>query len=469
MEINRYCLNDFDICEEHNCDYFKVKSKKDSQFYYIKKYSNRKLDEEKIETLKNRMFVLSKISNLQFFGLFEEDKGKEKDIYLIFEFFDGKLVCNRNDFQNYEIWAIAEKLLEIFEKLSEKGVIFQSNNNNIDVFEINLNSLKINAFDLINNNLNNKKENNKILIKNGNNEILFNIGIILEKIIKENKIYKGFINDLKNSKIDILTAKTQFKLFLRYSLYFDNIKNEIINYKEMLYTGSLIDGKPNGIGVLVNENGLVYQGEFKEGEIVGNGKMYIYQCNKNIGNIKDSIKNKNLEKIFEGTFINGVKEGKFKEYNKNHLKIFEGEFKNDIKNGRGIEYSNGNKIYEGEFKDDLKDGKGVEYKNGNKMYEGDFKEGKKNGIGIFYNNQSNKIYEGNFENNYFNGKGTLFYNDGKIQYQGTFKNGIFWEEGFYYNISGEKTKIINGLPFTNKQNIDNFKIYYSSGKILLFL
>ena len=95
MEINRYCLNDFDICEEHNCDYFKVKSKKDSQFYYIKKYSNRKLDEEKIETLKNRMFVLSKISNLQFFGLFEEDKGKEKDIYLIFEFFDGKLVCNR--------------------------------------------------------------------------------------------------------------------------------------------------------------------------------------------------------------------------------------------------------------------------------------------------------------------------------------------------------------------------------------
>ena len=103
------------------------------------------------------------------------------------------------------------------------------------------------------------------------------------------------------------------------------------------------------------------------------------------------------------------------------------------------------------------------------MYEGDFKEGKKNGIGIFYNNQSNKIYEGNFENNYFNGKGTLFYNDGKIQYQGTFKNGIFWEEGFYYNISGEKTKIINGLPFTNKQNIDNFKIYYSSGKILLFL
>ena len=84
---------------------------------------------------------------------------------------------------------------------------------------------------------------------------------------------------------------------------------------------------------------------------------------------------------------------------------------------------------------------------------------------FFYNNQSSKIYEGNFENNYFNGKGTLFYNDGRIQYEGIIKNGFFWEEGFYYDISGEKTKFINGFPSKNKKYIDNFKIYYYSGKI----
>ena len=53
---------------------------------------------------------------------------------------------------------------------------------------------------------------------------------------------------MKNNKIDILTAKTQFKHFLKYSLYFDDINNEIINYKGMLYLGSLKEGKPNGIG-----------------------------------------------------------------------------------------------------------------------------------------------------------------------------------------------------------------------------
>ena len=438
MEVINYCLNDFEICEEHYNDFFKAKNKKDSQLYYIKKYNNKILSMEKIESLKNKMFELSKISNLKFYGLFEEDKGEEKAIYLLFEFFNGKLVCNNNYFQNYEIWAIAEKLLEIFEKLSKEGIRF-NRDKLIDVFEISINELKINIFDIINNDVNNENE---------DNEILFNIGVILEKIIKEN-FFKGFINDLKNNKIDILTAKTQFKQFLKYSLYFDNINNdnEIINYKEMLYLGSLKDGKPNGIGILSNECGLIYQGEFREGEINGKGKMFIYNKNNNISqnkkiNTYQSKNNiKNLIKIFEGIFTNGVKNGKFNVYNEKNSKIFEGEFVDDLKNGKGIEFNNGKIIFEGEYKDDLKNGKGIEYKNGY------------------------KVYEGNFENNYFNGNGTLFYNDGKIQYQGIIKNGFFWEDGFYYDINGEKTKFINGFPSKNKKYIENFKIYYSSGKI----
>ena len=176
MEVINYCLNDFEICEEHYNDFFKAKNKKDSQLYYIKKYNNKILSMEKIESLKNKMFELSKISNLKFYGLFEEDKGEEKALYLLFEFFNGKLVCNNNYFQNYEIWAIAEKLLEIFEKLSKEGIRF-NRDKLIDVFEISINELKINIFDIINNDVNNE---------NKDNEILFNIGVILEKIIKEN-------------------------------------------------------------------------------------------------------------------------------------------------------------------------------------------------------------------------------------------------------------------------------------------
>jgi hypothetical protein len=176
MEEINYCLNDFEICEEHYNDFFKAKNKKDSQFYYIKKYNNKILPIEKIESLTNKMSELSKVSNLKFYGLFEEDKKEGKDIYLLFEFFNGKLVCNNNDFQNYEIWAIAEKLLEIFEKLSKEGIKFHKDNL-IDVFEISINELKINIFDIINNDANNENE---------DNEILFNIGVILEEVIKEN-------------------------------------------------------------------------------------------------------------------------------------------------------------------------------------------------------------------------------------------------------------------------------------------
>ena len=471
MEVINYCLNDFDICEKHYNNFFKAKNKNDSQFYYIKKYNNQKLEKEKFESLKKKMFELSIISNFKFFGLFEEVKGEEKDIYLIFEFFDGKLVCNNNDFQYYEIWAIADKLLEIFEKLSKEGIKFHKNNS-IDVFEINLNELKINIFDLINSNIDDKNE---------NNEILYNIGVILEKIMNKNCFFKGFINDLKNNKIDILAAKTQFKQFLRYSLYFDNTNDEIINFKGMIYSGSLKEGKPNGIGFLVNEYGLFYQGEFKEGEIDGKGKIFIYnrkdesknkkekankefsKQSKTINNLNDLINEINLIKILEGTFTKGIKNGKFIEYNKNNSKIFEGEFKDDKKNGLGIEFRNGNIIFEGEFKDDIKNGKGIEYINTKKIFEGEFKEGKRNGKGILYNSQSIKIYEGNFENNYFNGNGALYYDDGKILYQGKFKNGIFWENGFYYDILGEKVKITNGLPDKH------FKIYNNSGKLHYYL
>ena len=48
----------------------------------------------------------------------------------------------------------------------------------------------------------------------------------------------------------------------------------------MLYLGSLKDGKQNGIGILSNEYGLIYQGEFREGEINGKGKMFIYNKKK---------------------------------------------------------------------------------------------------------------------------------------------------------------------------------------------
>ena len=49
--MKNYCYNDFDFLEEHYQDYFKVKNKNDSNLYYIKKYTNKNLDIEKIEQI----------------------------------------------------------------------------------------------------------------------------------------------------------------------------------------------------------------------------------------------------------------------------------------------------------------------------------------------------------------------------------------------------------------------------------
>ena len=489
--MQNFGLEDFDCLEEHYKDYFKAKNKKDSNFYYIKKYNNVNFDSEKIEKIQKALLDMSDITKLKFNGLFIQETKKGKDLYLIFEFFDGKLLCKENEFQNYEAWIIAKKLLEIFEKLSEKGIKFPKNQDAIDVFEVNLEEIKINIFEFI---CFDFQENSEANDKGG---MLFNIGLILEQIQENNNenhhIIKGLIRDLKSDKIDIPLSKTLFNIFLKYSLYYGDTNNEIIFGKGMIYSGQLKDNKPEGTGILLNEYGIIYKGEFKEGKISGKGKSFIY--NKNIGsknkvkilaepdkkcfsynlfggynhpyykNNTSSNKNTNLLKIFEGTFINLEKNGKYIEYDKNNSKIFEGEFKNDMRNGQGIEYNHGSKKFEGEYKNNIREGKGIEYNNGSKIFEGEFKNNKKNGNGILYINGEIKRYEGEFENDVFHGKGKLFYDNGKIHYFGNFNNGFFSGEGYYFDISGEKTKVLNGLPLINGKFPKGFRIYYNSGKI----
>ena len=487
--MKNYCLNDFVVCEEHYQNFKKVQNKNDSKFYYLKKYPNKNLDEKKQEIIQKLLIDLADITKMELKGLFTEETKEGKDLYLLFEFFNGKLVCTGNNFRNHETWIIAKNLLETFEKLSEKGIKFSKNENSvIDVFEIDLNEIKVNVFDLISDDI--KEENEE---KNG---ILFNIELILDKIRGndndnyKNYIIKGIKNDLKNNRLDVTTSKKLFDLFFKYSLYFDNKNPEIINYNNGIYCGSLKDNKPDGEGVLVKECDIIYRGKFKEGTINGEGKSFIYDKND---------KGKKLLKLFEGTFIGEIKNGKYIEYNSynsydSKYKIYEGEYKNDKREGKGIEYNEGKIFYEGEYKDGKREGKGIEYNNGYKFYEGEYKDGKregkgieykydcdklkklyegyfkngqKNGYGIFYASDGTKRYEGNFVNNFFHGDGKLFYDNGRIQYNGKFNNGFLVEEGFYYDYAnyGQKINVFNGLPLINNEFPKVFNIYYNEGQI----
>ncbi len=94
--------------------------------------------------------------------------------------------------------------------------------------------------------------------------------------------------------------------------------------------------------------------------------------------------------IFEGEFLDGILNGKVKEYYKGKLK-FEGEYLYDYKR-KGKEYINGILEYEGEYLCGRKwNGKGYD-ENGNIIYE--LKNG--NGKVKEYNDSNELIFEGEY-------------------------------------------------------------------------
>ena len=93
--------------------------------------------------------------------------------------------------------------------------------------------------------------------------------------------------------------------------------------------------------------------------------------------------NLNNYKLFKGRYIVYKEDGTVKEYNSfNCQLIFEGEYLNGIRNGKGKEY----------------------YPNGKLKFEGEYLNGKRTGKGIKYD----KVYESlNYDGEYLNGEKKL--------------------------------------------------------------
>ena len=152
-----------------------------------------------------------------------------------------------------------------------------------------------------------------------------------------------------------------------------NIKNgKGVEYKIkkdniLVFKGEYLNGKRNGKGrEYYDNNNLKYQGEYKEGKIWngkgydingklefevkdGNGKGKEYQiCSGNI--------------IFEGEYLNGIRNGKGKEYYNDYDDLvlkFEGEYLNG-KEWKGKEYYHHND--ELKFENEYLNGKKMERK-----------------------------------------------------------------------------------------------------------
>ena len=150
------------------------------------------------------------------------------------------------------------------------------------------------------------------------------------------------------------------------------------NNGKIEYEGEFINGKRNGKGKEYYESGVLkYEGEYLKGQRSGKGKEYY-----NKGELK-----------FEGEyFYDDIWDGKG--YDKNKKNVF------TINKGNGFikEFNDdGILIYEGEYINGMRNGKGKQYdKDGKIIYEGEFKDGKRHGKGKLFDEEGKIIYEGNF-------------------------------------------------------------------------
>jgi len=159
---------------------------------------------------------------------------------------------------------------------------------------------------------------------------------------------------------------------------------------------------------LTESDGSTYEGEFKNGEMNGQGTYTYPDGEKKVGEFKDG-------EIWNGQGTEIVTFGGMEGTDK-----YEGGFKNGKSHGQGKYTTYNGLIYEGEHKDGLRNGQGTETGPSGEKYVGEFKDG------------------------WRNGQGTLTSYDGS-KYVGEFKNDKEWNTKYYDKNGNIMGKIVNGV------------------------
>lgn len=261
---------------------------------------------------------------------------------------------------------------------------------------------------------NNNNINNDDIIKSDNKvENMF--GHI--STIEENENDKKNLFDITSKKnlrnvLNILNQESNLKETNNINI--NNNKNEIneINKGSTCNATEGInnEGKLNGFGKFVDENGTIYEGMFEQGVLNGNGKIIKIKENK-----------KTINKIvYRGNINNFKKEGYGTEICDEY--IYEGNFQDNRKKGKGkIQFLISGDSYEGEFDSDKITGYGHYIWSNKHEYIGDFIEGEMHGIGKYIWPDGNE-YEGEYIKNIKEGNGKFKWNNGAT-FKGEFHNG----------------------------------------------
>ena len=232
----------------------------------------------------------------------------------------------------------------------------------------------------------------------------------------------------------------------------------------------------DGKGTLFDQEGqLLFEGEFVNHMKQGNGIMYL----------KGQL-------IYQGEFIQNKKQGHGILYKDGHIH-YEGHFRNDLMDGYGVLYYEEEVIrpyqtlraqyphlnqpqYEGDFVHGMKKGKGKQYyPNGFLQYEGDFIWHHMQGAGkLYYPTESptaeelargvtNLYYEGHFFEDLKHGKGKVYSRDGILEAEGQFKEDMMTGQGTLYYANGQAS-YIGDLVQGKKHGRGDY--YNEEGKII---
>lgn len=160
--------------------------------------------------------------------------------------------------------------------------------------------------------------------------------------------------------------------------------------KKAWYEGQVRDKKPHGMGVSKSKDGMIYIGDFSNGEINGYGMMLAGQGNL-IANCKECG-------VYVGNWKNGKKSGMGTCYAENGDVVYLGRFENDkpvetypatddysFKYFTLNEYADGD-AYLGEINDGTYHGFGLYAWADGGIWFGGFREGEQKGIGLFLEN-----------------------------------------------------------------------------------
>lgn len=153
------------------------------------------------------------------------------------------------------------------------------------------------------------------------------------------------------------------------------------------YDGDMKDGEANGRGKMTWPDGTVYEGDIKDGKENGygitkwtDGAVYVGNFKNGLWHGKGKMRWANRE-VYEGSFMNGLRHGKGKTTYPNG-EFYEGDYIHGLKHGIGrYQWADGS-VYVGEWIDDNMNGRGKWRDENGVVYEGNIREGGINSLSL---------------------------------------------------------------------------------------